>query len=174
MKNCSYICGDFHTGWRGNSSHTDGYFYALTANIIICGSDTPVSSVNAPTAILVEVNGKGRNRLFIFGQNKHFIGMTSETRCLTGRTTPRANRTTHETGKTIPSNAIQFAALLYDLCRAKRDIDVFYESQTEGIMHDCPALYLKAETNLCDAIHGLAEYVGMLTSESFLSIEKTS
>ena len=61
-----------------------GIFYALSLHIR--GFDTPVWSVNAPTAVVkVTVSGKGRNR-FLFPADKHFTGMTAfDKKCLNGK-----------------------------------------------------------------------------------------
>lgn len=79
-----------------------GIFYALTLHIH--GFDTPVWSVNAPTAASVIVSGKGRNRLFISDQQTFFRSdMTITEKRLNGKTTPRSNRPAHDTSESIYS-----------------------------------------------------------------------
>ena len=74
-----------------------GIFYAFALHIH--GSDTPVWSVNVPTAVEVISSGKGRDRLFISGQQIIFLNdMLITEKCLNGCGASNSYRMTHQTG----------------------------------------------------------------------------
>jgi hypothetical protein len=63
----------------------------------------------------------------------------------------------------------QLTVLLQNLCKAKTDIDAFFEAQTEGVLDDIKDRYLDAEGHLCEAIGKLGEYFGMIAVDIFLT-----
>lgn len=136
-----------------------GIFYALSLHIR--GFDTPVWSVNAPTAVVkVTVNGKGRNR-FLFPADKHFTGMTAfDKKCLNGKSIFRSNRPAPVTGKSyyhrylsetraknqayafILSQGLLSEFILFsrtrksDIATVKRRIDLILERVTREVNRD--------------------------------------
>ena len=90
-----------------------GLFCLFVAGILcalslhIHGFDTPVWSVNAPTAVEVIVSGKGRNRFFVFGQQTIFLNdMTITEKCLNGVGVPQSNRKAQHASQSLYSKFI--------------------------------------------------------------------
>jgi hypothetical protein len=70
---------------------------------------------------------------------------------------------------TAPSAANQVCELLRNLCKAKRDIDRFYEASDAGsFIRECPGPYLTAEGHLSDALGLLFDYVGNYMYDEFV------
>jgi hypothetical protein len=80
-------------------SNTCGYFYAIKFTIQrFC---TPVWSVNAPTALEVLSNGKGRTVFHFCPQTNISEMLNTEKRCLNGENTPKSNTPTERNTVTI-------------------------------------------------------------------------
>lgn len=79
-----------------------GIFYAFTLHIY--GFDTPVSVLNGPTAVSWCKSAGKVGTAFLFPSNKHFTGMTTpREKCLDRGSTPRTNRSAHDTSEPIHS-----------------------------------------------------------------------
>ena len=76
-------------------------------------------------------------------------------------------KTTNEQSFTMPFPN-QFAELLTNLCDAKRAIDTFFETQTDGPMRFDPSHYHNADGKIGDAICSLSEYIGWFMVDSLM------
>lgn len=138
-------------------SNTCGYFYAH--NFTIQRFCTPVWSVNAPTALEVLSNGKGRTVFFCL-QTKFSEMLNTEKRCLNGK---HSTRQTEPSGEVLPQQLIRASQLIGE---AKNLINSFHEAHPE--LKDCIwDDVFKADNLLVDVAYNLSNIVGVCFRDKY-------
>jgi hypothetical protein len=127
---------------------------------------TPVWCFNEPTAVKVEVNGKG-GAVFYFSQNKKNLSvMTStEKQRLKGKTIPQSNTSAHETGTSdLVSSALMES--MSKLREIRKSIDTFWE-QNPSLEDIAIEKYICFDNEIGNAAYNLSEIIRAEFMENF-------